>query len=124
MFDFHERRKLRNAVYSRPVLALLGLLVLLFTYSVWGAWEKEYETRTKAESSAAALGDLQNRKEGLEKKISDLNTERGVEAEIRNKFEVAKDGEKVIFIVHSPDETATETPQVGQRGFWSRLFGL
>ena len=124
MFDFHERRKLRNVIYSRPILVLLGILILMFSYGVWGAWEKEYEIRAKTESSATVLNDLQSRKQGLQEKISELNTERGVEAEIRNKFEVAKDGEKVIFIVHPSDETATETPKTAPKGFWSRLFGL
>ena len=123
MFDFYEKRKLRNILYSKPVLAMLAVIILLFSYSVWGAYQKEAETRGKWNQRASVLDELKDRESGLQTEIDRLDTPRGLEAEIRNKYEVAKDGEEVIVIVEPPDEEATTAPSE-QKGFWARLFGL
>lgn len=124
MFDFHERRKLRNILYSKPILVILGIVFVLLIYSAWGSYQKEFETREKRDQRAAVLEDLQGRKAALEGELERLNTERGVEAEIRSKFEVAKEGEDVIVIVDAPEEKE-ESPQTPEKeGFFRRLFGF
>ena len=122
MFDFYEKRKMRNVLYSKPVLVLLGVVVLLFIYSVWGAYQKETETKEKWKAREEVLTELEGRESELEEEIDRLNTEKGIEAEIRSKFEVAKEGEEVIVIVEPPEEEVSSAPRE-EKGFFKRLFG-
>lgn len=123
MFDFYEKRKLRNILYSKPVLGLLVVIMFFFAYTAWGALEKELETRATWKERAAVLSELEGRETELEAEIERLKTEKGIEAEIRSKFEVAKEGEEVIVIVEPPEEENT-IRLLEEKGFWARLFGL
>lgn len=123
MFDFYERRKMRNIVYSKPILALLAVVVVLLAYSAWGTYQKEFETRETWKNRASVLSGMKERESELQQEIGRLGTEKGVESEIRSKFEVAKEGEDVIVIVEPPEEEATTAPPE-EKGFWARLFGL
>ena len=123
MFDFYERRKMRNVVYSKPVLILFLGVSIFMLYSVWGVFEKEKDTRVKKNQRAAILADLEEREEVLRDEIERLNTEKGIEEEIRSKFEVAKDGEKVIVIVEPPEEVNT-TDIKQKRGLIKRILDL
>jgi len=122
MFDFYEKRKVRNIVYSKPVLVILTIIMVAFIYSVYGALEKERETRLIRDQRNAVLNELHEREIILQQEIDRLGTPKGLEAEIRSKFEVAKDGEEVIVIVEAPfDEEKIVIPQ--EKGFFQKLFG-
>ena len=123
MFDFYEKRKVRNIMFSKPVLVLLGIVVLLFVYSVWGAYQKESETREKWKNREEVLIELEGREKELSTEIDRLETEKGTEAEIRSKFEVAKEGEEVIVIVEPPEEEVRDAPPP-KKGFFKRIFGF
>lgn len=110
MLDFHEKRKLRGLIYSRPVLIIITIIVLLFLYSVWGAFIKERETNIKKEQREMILVGLEDRKSVLEEEIGRLETDRGIEEEIREKFEVAQEGERVVVIVDAPQEENSIKP--------------
>lgn len=61
------------------------------------------ERRLELEQEAAAL---RAQKEELQAEVQYLSNERGIEAELRRQFDVAKDGEKVVVIVE--EETTTD----------------
>ncbi len=122
MFDFHEKRKARTILYSKPLLLFLALIVIGMTYSVYGALEKERDTRTTRDQRATVLDELHIREHVLQQEIDRLNTEKGIESEIRSKFEVAKDGEEVIIIVEAPEEAEEDVVPEEEKGFWARLF--
>ena len=113
---------MRNIVYSKPILALLTIVAIFSIYVVWGAYQKEYDTRERWGGRAAVLDELKDRESGLQLEINRLETEKGIEAEIRSKFEVARSGENVIVIVEPPEEEATVIPE--KKSLWRRIFGL
>ena len=123
MFDFYEKRKARNIVYSKPALVILTIITIAFIYSVYGALEKERETRLIRDQRAAVLDELHEREAILQKEIDRLNTGKGLESEIRSKFEVAKEGEEVIVIVEAPREEE-EIIIREEKGIFEKLFGL
>jgi cell division protein FtsB len=108
MLDFYEKRKIRTILYSKPVLILLAAVIAMLSYSVWGVYIKERETLAKKNQRAAVLEELVEREQILEEEINRLNTARGIDEELRSKFEVAKDGEKVIVIVDGKEQDETE----------------
>lgn len=123
MFDFHERRKLRNIVYSKPILFILGVAVIFFSYSVWGAFQKERETITKKNQREDVLNELQERKDILIEEIDSLKTDRGIEAEIREKFEVANEGENIIIIVDPPESDVADFI-FEEKSIWEKFLNI
>ena len=123
MFDFHEKRKVRNIIYSKPVLALLGIIIVMLMYSVWGVYIKEHETLLKKNQRAQVLEELEEREQILQKEINRLNTPHGIDEEIRSKFEVAGEGEGVVIIVE--DKGGGKEGNVQDKpGLWERIKGI
>ncbi len=62
------------------------------------------------------LETLKQRAGSLEAKVKHLQDERGIEEEIRGRFDVAKEGERVVIILED-EKTASRTPvsSEGQR---------
>lgn len=106
----------------RRLLALL--LLALIILAVRGAWRvsvKAEEAQVLKIESQAKLNDLQKREEELRTDIAGLRSERGVEAELRERYDLAAEGESVVVIVE-PKETPPEPEPTKfeqfKRWFW------
>ncbi len=102
MFDFYEKRKIKQWLYSWPFIVILIIISVFLIHGVWGVYQQERLTRINKSQRLEYLKGLKTREDALQKEINHLNTKRGMEEEIRQKFEVAKNGEKVIVIVEPP----------------------
>ena len=102
MFDFYEKRKIKQRLYSWPSLIFLIIVSIFLTHGVWGVFQKEHQTSLIRKQRLSHLEELKTREDVLVKEINRLNTDRGIEEEIRQKFEVARPGEEVIVIVEQP----------------------
>ncbi|MEX0917099.1 MAG: hypothetical protein WDZ90_01070 [Candidatus Paceibacterota bacterium] len=107
MFEYYEKRRLKRLLYSKSAVALLLVLILLLGSAVWDAYEKEKITREKRNLSVAEKEKLLERKEALENELERLSTERGVEEEVRSKFDAVREGEKIIVLVNAKDQGAS-----------------
>ena len=119
MRNFQRKRKLGNILYAKPVLALFGVVVLFFAWGVIRFWGKMETTRENRKIAEDKVTELQQEKEKLSADIANLKTESGMEASIRDKFGLAKDGEGEIVIVEDKSQTATKNTSSG--GFFSFL---
>lgn len=112
MRDFERKRKIRKVLYSKGVLLLLLLLLALVGRATWGLYAKERESRRNLDRVEAELLGLQLREEKLRADIARLKTPEGVETEIREQFQVAKPGEKMVVLVddrqENPEQKAEE----------------
>jgi len=121
MFSFHEKRKLRQIVYSRlAIVVLLGLVVFL-GMQVWDVFQKERSTHTNKKQQERELSELREREGVLRKEVERLETESGLESEIREKFEVGREGEGLIIVINPLEENAASSYTEGQ-GFWERVL--
>lgn len=111
-----------NILQSKPVLVLLGILLLAFAWGVVGFMGKMQTTRENRELAENKLAELQKEKDALSANIAKLKTESGVEASIRDKFGLAKEGEGVIIVVD--DKNKPEPPKQDSGGFWNFLKNL
>lgn len=102
MFDFHEKRKIRSIVYSKPVVAFLMIVTIVLSFSVYHRYTVAEEMKHKLNVREDELHELEQRAEVLESKVQYLRDERGIEEELRNRFDVVKDGEQVIILVDEP----------------------
>ena len=108
---------------SRPMLVILGIIVLMFAWSVYGILDRMNETAKNRKIEEQKITDLQNRKDKLLKDIANLKTEKGVEENIREKFGLTKEGEGMIVVVDDKNKTSIEGGGKAS-GFWSFLSNI
>lgn len=112
MFDFHEKRKIRAVLYSKPFVGLLLVGAIMLSTSVYDRYLVSQEIRGKLEDRHRELEALEARADALEQKVQYLKDNRGVEEEIRNRFDVAKEGEQVVILLGETEEVVTTTESV------------
>ena len=123
MRNFQQKRGWRNVIESWPVLIVLGILVLVFAWGVKDFTEKMLTTRTNKETARQKLRELTEKKEMLSLDIAKLNTESGIEENIREKFGLGKDGEGLIVVVEDKNKpVAVEEKSNWFISFWKNLF--
>jgi cell division protein FtsB len=99
MFDFHEKRRIRSFLYSKVVVGIFFLLSILLSISVYNRFVVTEDMKAKLDARRVTLEELQGRALMLESKVKYLENDRGVEEELRNRFDVAKQGEKVVILI-------------------------
>ncbi len=109
MLDIQQKRKLRSVMYHRVTLGVLAVLTLLMIHSTWKVNKKKVSSQEMRKLAEERVDDLNRRKNDLSNKIDQLGTVSGIEEEIRSKFSVAKDGEKMVVVVEQNKKTATST---------------
>lgn len=119
MLDFQQKRKVRGLMYSRITLGVLGLIVLLFLHSTWSVYKKKVESEQMKIATEQRVSELRYRDQDLKDKIARLDTDSGIEAEIRSKFSVAKENETMVVVVSDEVDKSSTTTQ--KLGFWQRF---
>lgn len=104
MREFQERKKLRKILYSKKILILLSIILVLLIYSTAKIYFKSRNALSKSEEARQELAELEQRKAELEKEIFRLQTPIGEEEEIRRKFNVSRPDEKMVVIVDKAPE--------------------
>lgn len=103
-------------------MIFLALLMLFFAWGVFGLMNKmsvTIENRRLAENKVAQL---KKDKEKLSSDLARLQTESGVEENIRQKFGLVKEGENMIIVVD--DQNKPENKEEGRDGFFSFFSNL
>ena len=121
--DFRERTKLRRALYAKPTILVIVIIASVSLSGAWNMYQKSKEAKANDYKANAALSALQTREAGLRSDIDRLSTPRGQEEEIRDRFMVAKEGEKVIIITPPKDDTvhAVTVPEDDKKSFLDSL---
>jgi cell division protein FtsB len=102
-----------------PILAVVLVLFIIWgLISVTRAGLKQREAIQLRNDSQKQLVELEQKQVVLDHKIEDLSTEKGLEAEVRQRYRVVKPGEHLVIVVDNED--TSQAP--GQKsGFWAKL---
>lgn len=119
MKSFQKERGFKHILYSKPILIFLGFLVLFFAWNVFGFWNKMRGTKENERLAENKVLELQKEKDKLTSDINKLKTPEGVEAAIREKFGLAKEGEGMIVVVD--DKSTTVPVDTKPKGFFSYI---
>ena len=125
----HEfNRKNKNSFWYSPLsLGVLFCVLVLFIYNIIGLIEKERETSKKKDLILSNIETLRGRETSLSKDIAKLKTEEGVEETIRDKYQVVKEGEKMVIIVDEEKKESLDSDnERNKHGFFEwikRMFG-
>jgi len=84
-------------------------LVILVSISAFKMYQTSRDTQETVERLEEERDEMSIRQEQLLNTAADLSTQRGIEQEIREKFSVVKEGERVIVLVDDPDRNSTST---------------
>lgn len=116
-----KKRKIRKILYSWPVVAVLLLILIVLVMSTWDVFVKYTRSAYEVQQAEGERQELLERRAELENDIAHLQSERGIEEEIRDKFNVAKEGEEVVVIVDGPEQEVVEENE--PQSFWQRMWG-
>lgn len=109
MFDFQEKRQMRRLLYSKVTIAILFIIAFFLLMSAFERFKVERETAAKLELRKEDLKKLELRAEALRYQVDHMKNERGIEEELRSRFDVAREGEKVIILLADPKQKKTST---------------
>ncbi len=98
---------------------ILSFAIVWLVFLVVSIFRKEEIARKTVAGTKVELAALDTRKNDLSKTVSDMDTERGQEASLRETFGVARPGEDVIIVVPK-----TETAPPPQLTLWQRIKGF
>lgn len=116
MAAIRQRNEPVRLLWRRLGLLALLALVVLVGGGVWSAWQKDKASAALNQQSQAALADLTAQESQLQGNITELQSERGKEAALRDQYAVGKQGEDMIVIVDS-----STTPPPAQPSFLDEL---
>lgn len=124
MLDFKRKRQVRGFIFSYFTIAILAVLLFLMAMSVFERFTVEREMASRREEAEMELQALRQRAAALEAQVEYLEDERGMEAEIRDRFDVAKEGEQVVIILEDAGTETEETtePTKGPDEPWYKFW--
>ena len=105
-------------------VCLLVLVALLWTVgsATWRVYSKGQEARKAHLNAEQSSNELNERKVSVGARLEKLGTEEGFEAEVRNRYQLAKPGEEVIVLVNAQSaKNATTSTQ--SKGIWESFLG-
>jgi len=112
--------KLQKVIFSLPFLVFLVAVVILVAVSAWNMYQTQQQAQETINRLETQKAELLEREDTVASEALDLSTERGIEEEIREKFSVAKEGERVIVLVD--DEEANATSTVPESSWWQSVL--
>ena len=123
MLEFQQKRKIRKIIYSPVSLILLAIIAVFFVRGAWNVYQKESSSQDYLNQAQDELSKVTTTQQGLSESVAELQTEQGVEADIRHKFRVVKPGEQIAVIVDdSASSTASTTAAASS--IWQKVIGF
>lgn len=111
MKDFKRKKLVKNMLFSYATLGMLGVCTVLLGMSVFERFTVEREMSARRVEAEHELQELKLRAAALESQVEYLEDDRGMEAEIRGRFDVVKEGEQVVIILDDEVETSPPATQ-------------
>ncbi len=105
--------------YKAAGTLLLLFIVALSSRSVWSMYGKFKEATQGQQVAQAQLSTLEAQQKTVSQNVANINSSRGTEAELRQRYGVAKPGEGEIRLVAGQ---ATTSSLQSQKGFWSQFW--
>lgn len=111
----------KKFIFSKTAFVLSLIALIIVARATWSVSSKARSTKANLAEAESELVELAEREKRLEEDITYLKTEQGIEAEIRDKYNVARAGENVIVLVDSEESETKEIEIEEKVGFFKRI---
>ena len=119
----NKRKNWRRTIAAKPVLLVMVILIFLLGQGVVNVYKKNEQAKDKVNKVLKQKEVLQKDYDALKKEMDTIKTNFGVEAELRRKFDIAKEGEELIVIVDVEKEIETVEEKKTWWGSVKEVFG-
>jgi cell division protein FtsB len=122
MLEFESKRKTKKLIFSKLTIVILVVILVLLIDGTLNVYKKSIASSKKVSMVEEKLEKITERKDSLENKIVDIESEVGKEELLREKYSVAKEGEQAVFILDSENiETVDEKEKGILKNFFDHL---
>ncbi|MEA2112917.1 MAG: hypothetical protein U9P50_03010 [Patescibacteria group bacterium] len=122
MSRLKNRNKVNKIVYSWLVLVVLVVVIVLVGKGVWGVYKSKEISFNNRMYSEEEYERLKGRSDSVTIEIEMLETEKGVETEIRDKFRVVKEGEQLAVIINSVEDDKKVEVEKEKKSFFKKIW--
>lgn len=103
MNDFQTRVSDKKSFkHSWFFLVILLIVLFLFARSAYASFTKKRNADIERNKYEEQLQKIIDKKHELENRINNLKTERGIEEELRKRFNIVKEGETMVRVIDEP----------------------
>ena len=125
MARFEKRRKMHSMLYNRITVVLLVVVILLLGFSVFSVFQKRQEALDNAKAAELKVQTLSQEETKTQEEINTLNTDEGVEAALRNEYQVSKDGEGLVVVVNKdPQKISPVVSPPPPQTWWQKILSF
>ena len=107
MRELQQRQKLKSRLYSLPALLALLIFAIFVAKGTFTVVQKEQESSTDVQMLKQKISTLTSEQTAMKEDIASLNTQAGIDQEIKTKFNVSEPGEHVAILVDPTNSTST-----------------
>ena len=116
-----QKRQTQRVIFSLPVLGALGILSVMMMVGSWNIFVKAENTKNNLDHIAGVYEGLHAREDDLKTRVNGLETPFGVEAEVRNKFGLTKEGEEVVVVVDENTKKSENSDSEVKKSWWQEI---
>lgn len=119
MLELKKRRRINRLIYSKG--AIIGLLILvgILARGSYEVYKKKNQSEMDISHVTLELMEARAKEAALRKSIDELETARGKEAEIRDRFNVTLPGERVVVVIEGEEDNSANTSP--KKGVWGSV---
>lgn len=122
MLEFRKKKRIQKILYSPIVLLILAIIFVLLFRGVVSVYKKEKLTSRNLKQDKIELNKILSRQNNIASSLEYLKTDQGIENEIRSKFRVVKEGEKVSIIIDEQKNNDPVSTSTTKSGFWYNIL--
>ncbi len=115
MYELRQKKKRPPFLYSPVAIGLLVIVVLAMGRATWNVYGKQSESAEKRRQAETELTALKERQKVLTAELERLKTQEGIEAEIRENYGLAKQGEGLAIIITDENQRAQVSKTGGSK---------
>ena len=120
--DERRKKRAREKLTRRVIIVALVVILVGVSRGTWNVFKKNQRANTSRAQQLRELEGLQERRDELAAQVSSLESDRGLEEELRTSFPVAADGEGVVVVTEEVGEEEGEVVETRQSvGFFNRI---
>lgn len=124
MKEFQEKHQFKRRLYSKTSLFILLIILIFLVKGMLNVQAKEKASREELLRVQRQEQGLEQRYNVLQARSNRLNTAEGIEAEIRSKYDVTKQGEGVIVVVDKPIVEQDREDEGMIKKIWNSVKGV